>query len=125
MTEIPETAGRYETRFGLQYQRESSRFVLPSQVVEELGHTPEAIDEPRLLRAVDAVNAYLMRVRPDIGDPWPADFHGAAVVLAARWYSRFAGGDAAQYTEFGPLPIQDNDLAAFLGLGRHHGPVVA
>ena len=115
--------------------------------------TPD--DNAWLTRCVDAANFAIHYWRPDLpipcttkGGPFSPAFtkafaqgvtgladdnpmvrHGA-IKLAGSMYNRrnSAGADIEAYADFGGAPppgLLDAEVQAFLGLGRHHKPLVA
>ncbi|MEI8082272.1 MAG: hypothetical protein WCI74_10560 [Actinomycetes bacterium] len=96
--------------------------------LDELGIAPaNAMDDRWLDRCVNAANAYLLRVRPDL----PPDFNDASVELGliklcTRWYRRRNGEEMAGFEQFGFIPASiDKDIEVLLGIGRAAGPVIA
>jgi hypothetical protein len=113
-----------------------------------------ADDEAIMQVVVNAVNAYIVRVRPDLVPPTanqPATgpaliafnpafnpaFNGstttyqqgtiflAAVELAHRWWLKRGEEANPTYGEFGSIPTSvDKDIAELLEIGRSHEPLV-
>jgi hypothetical protein len=102
-----------------------------------LGVNPaSATDEAALTAAVDAANAWVMRVRPDWTTDdagaslaqWPADADQAATMQAAHDYGRRSStAGVAAFADVGVtfIPRMDPDVRRLLQLGEYQPPVVA
>lgn len=88
---------------------------------------PPTDDDRQLLSVVvDAVNAFITRVRPDLvaGAPVPGDVAYAALQLGLRWWDKRGSGLAASFNELGYIPGSvDKDIEMGLQIGRYQRPV--
>lgn len=102
-------------------------WVTVEEVKGHLGIAPyDQVDETHLGLCVEAVEAWVARVRTDLDPtaPLPGSEHLGAVMLAARWYRRRNSDSNSSFQEFGsPTPSIDRDVEHLLRVGRGQGPV--
>jgi hypothetical protein len=104
------------------------KWVTTQQAKDTLGLGKyDVIDDAWLADVCEAVNAFIARARPDLTDTTDDEAVSlGARMLAARWYTRRNGNEAAVLNEFGtPLPSIDRDIETMLQVGRAARPVVA
>lgn len=104
------------------------------EVMLELGpvQAPYSPDETRRVeRAVLVAHTQVCRWRPDLDvSCTDADVRAGATKLAALMCTR-RGASGGQFAEFDDMTaptmpgVIDAEIQALIGIGRHHGPVVA
>lgn len=101
-------------------------FITDQHLKRLLGGVPFTDDDTIVVsQVVDAVNAFIGRVRPDlIGEEVPGDVAYAASQLGLRWYDKRGAGLAASFSELGYIPGSvDKDIEMSLQIGRYAPPV--
>lgn len=105
----------------------ASTFITDQQLKRRLGGVPFTDDDTIVVaEVVDAVNAFIARVRPDLAtaDAVPGDVAFAAAQLALRWYDKRGANLAASFSELGYIPGSvDKDVEMALQIGRYQPPV--
>lgn len=101
-------------------------FLTDQHLKRLLGGGPFTDDDTIVIaNVVDAVNAFISRVRSDLtGSEVPGDVAYAASQLGLRWYDKRGAGLAASFSELGYIPGSvDKDVEMSLQIGRYSPPV--
>lgn len=121
-------------------QESASEWVYREDVVSAMGSLPLTRDDSEWLNnCVRAANALIRCFRPELCCPYePCGCGGSCqqemaqyggIQLAIEMYRRrglTSGESVPQFSEFGPPPSSlSYEAQMFLGLGRHHAPVVS